>query len=127
MRFSRQPSVIQTMTDLKQLESVEYFNCFGSTITNDARCTCEIESGVSRAKIAINKKKALFTRKLDLNLRNKPVNRYIWSATLYGVENWKFLKLDKKYLVSFKTWCCRRMEKNRWTDRMRHEEVLHSV
>ena len=57
MGVSRQPSVVQTMTDLKHLESVECCNCFGSTLTNDARCTCEMRSGVSRAKIATNKKK----------------------------------------------------------------------
>jgi hypothetical protein len=96
MTVSRQPSVVQIMTDLKQLESVEYFNSFGCTLTNDARCTCEMKSGVSRAKIAINKKNVLFTRKLDVNLRNIPVNCHIWSTTVYGVETWTFLKLDQK-------------------------------
>jgi hypothetical protein len=36
------------------------------------------------AKAAFNKKKAVFTRKFELNLRKKPVKCYIWSATLYG-------------------------------------------
>jgi hypothetical protein len=31
-------------------------------------------------------KKALFTRKLDLNFRNKLVKCYIWSTALCGVE-----------------------------------------
>ena len=38
-------------------------------------------------KAAFNKKKTLFTSKLDLNLRKKLVNCYIWSMALYGVEN----------------------------------------
>jgi hypothetical protein len=41
---------------------VKYFNCFFSTLKNDARFTCEKKSGISRAKIAINKKKAFFFR-----------------------------------------------------------------
>jgi len=57
------PSLIQTMTDQKQPENVEYFNCLGSMITNAARCTCEIESRIAMAKVAFNKKKTLFTKK----------------------------------------------------------------
>jgi hypothetical protein len=51
------------MTDQKQPENVEYFNCLGSMITNAARCTCEIESRIAMAKVAFNKKKTLFTKK----------------------------------------------------------------
>jgi hypothetical protein len=39
-----------------QLGNVEFFNCLGSTITNDARCTCEIKSRISMAKANFNKK-----------------------------------------------------------------------
>jgi hypothetical protein len=63
MRISRQPCPIK-MTDQKQLEYVEYFNYFGSMITNDARCTREIKSRIAMAKAAFNKKKTLFTNKL---------------------------------------------------------------
>jgi hypothetical protein len=38
--------------DQKQLENVVYFNYFGSTITNDARYTCEIKSRIAMAKAA---------------------------------------------------------------------------
>ena len=40
------------------------------------------------AKAAFDKKMALFTSNLDLNLRNKLVKWYIWSLTLHGAENW---------------------------------------
>jgi hypothetical protein len=38
-------------------------------IPNDARCTREIKSMIAVAKVAFNRKKTLFTSKLDLNLR----------------------------------------------------------
>jgi hypothetical protein len=79
------------------------------------------------AKTAFNKKKNLFTSKLELNLRNKLVKGYIWSIALYGAETWTLRKVDQKYLESFEMWCRRRMEKISWTDRVRNEEVLHSV
>jgi hypothetical protein len=34
-----------------------------------------------------------------------------------------FGKIDQKYLGSFEMWCCRRMKKISWTDRVRNEEV----
>jgi hypothetical protein len=78
------------------------------------------------AKTAFNKKKNIFTSKLELNLRKKLVKCYIWSIALYGAETWTVRKVDQKYLESFEMWCWRRMEIN-WTDRVRNEEVLHRV
>jgi hypothetical protein len=46
------------------------------------------------AKAAFNKKKTLFTNKLDLNLRKKPVKCYIWSMALYGAETWTLRAAD---------------------------------
>ena len=76
------------------------------------------------AKAAFNKKKTLFTTKLDLNLRKKLVKCYIWSMALYGAETWTLQAADQKYLESFEMWCWRRMEKISWTDHVRNEEVL---
>jgi hypothetical protein len=42
MRISRQPFPVKIMIDKKQLENVESFTYFGSILTNDVRCTCEI-------------------------------------------------------------------------------------
>jgi hypothetical protein len=63
---------------------------------------------------------------MDLNLRKKLIKCYIWSIALYGAETWTLRKVDQKYLESFETWCWRRMEIS-WTDRVRNEEVLHTV
>jgi hypothetical protein len=52
-------------------------------ITDDARCTCEIKSRIAMVKPAFNKKKALFTCKVELSLRQKQVKYYIWSIALY--------------------------------------------
>jgi hypothetical protein len=77
------------------------------------------------AKDAFNKKRTLFTSKLDLNLRKKLVKCYIWSMALYGAGTWTLRAADQKYLESFEMW--RRMEKISWTDHMRNEEVLFRV
>jgi hypothetical protein len=94
---------------------VEYFNCLGSTITKDARCTCEIKSRTVLGKTAFNIKKTLCISKLDLNLRKKLVKCYIWSIALHGAETLTLQKVDQKYMESFEMSCWRRMEKISWT------------
>jgi len=78
-------------------------------------------------KAAFNKKRALLTGTLDLELRKKLVKCYIWSITLYGAETGTLRAVDQKQLESFEMWCWRRMEKISWTDRVRNEEVLLTV
>ena len=87
MRISRQPSPVTIKMDQKQLENVKCFKYLGSMLTDDGRCTCEIKSRIAVAKAAFNKKKNLFTSKLNLNLR-KLVKCYVWSMALYGAETW---------------------------------------
>ena len=73
MRISRQPSPVTITIDQKQLENVKCFKYLGSVLTANGRCTCEIKSRIAMAKAAFNKKKNLFTSKLDLHLRKKLV------------------------------------------------------
>jgi hypothetical protein len=50
MGISRQQSPVQIMMAEKHPENVEYFNCFGSMITNYARCSREIKSMIIMEK-----------------------------------------------------------------------------
>ena len=51
---------------------------------------------IAMAKVTFNKKKTLFTSKLDLDLRKKLVKCYIWSMALYGAETWTLRAADRK-------------------------------
>jgi hypothetical protein len=51
-------------------------------ITDDARRIREIKCRIAIAKAAFNNRKALFTSKMDLNLRKTLVNCYILSMVL---------------------------------------------
>ena len=62
----------------------------------------EIKSTIAMSKAAFNKKKTLFTSKMDSNLGKKLVRSYIWSVALYGAETWTFQKVDQKYLKVLK-------------------------
>jgi hypothetical protein len=56
---------------------------------------------IALAEAAFNKKKALFTSTLDLELRKKLVKCYIWSIVLHGAETWTLRAVDLKHLESF--------------------------
>ena len=84
------------ITDCDRSVTVEYFNSLGSVTTNHARCTRYIKSSIAMAKAASNRKKTLFSSRLDLNLREKLVKCYTWSRALYGAETGTFRKADQK-------------------------------
>lgn len=73
----------------------------GILLTNDARSTCEIKSRISMARAAFKKRKALFTSKLDLNLRKKLENYYICNIALHGAKTQTLLEVDQKCLKKF--------------------------
>jgi hypothetical protein len=43
-------------------------------LTNDGRCTCEFKSRIAMVIAAFNKKRALFTSKMNLEMRKKLAN-----------------------------------------------------
>ena len=95
MRISKQTFPVKIMIDEKQLENVETFKYLGSMLTNDGRFTCESKSNIATSKDAFNKKRALFTSTLDLELRKKLVKCYIRSIALYGAETGALRAVDQ--------------------------------
>ena len=63
-------------------------------LADDGKCTCEIKSRIAMTKAAFNKKKNLFTSKLDLNVRMKLVKCYVWSMAMYSAETWTLQTTD---------------------------------
>jgi hypothetical protein len=51
-----------------------------------------------------------------MNLRSVKISERIAMVMKLGTIR----KADQKYLKSFEMWCCRRMEKLTWTDRVRN-------
>jgi hypothetical protein len=121
MRISRKPSPITDHDRSEITKQCEIFQLFGQ----HDNTWCNIYTWNCHGKSSIQDED-FFTSKLDLNLRKKLVNSYIWSIALYDAETWTLRKVDQKYLEISEMWCWRRIKISR-TDRVRNVDVLHIV
>jgi hypothetical protein len=48
-------------------------------------------------------------------------------VALYGAESWIILKVDRRKIKAFKTWCWRRVLKIPWTDQVTNEELYKRI
>jgi hypothetical protein len=58
---------------------------------------------IANTKAACNKNRAIFTTKLNLNSRKKPIKCCIWIIASYSAENLTLRKVNDKYLDTAKT------------------------
>jgi hypothetical protein len=69
MRISKQPTPLHIKTYENRLGMWKSSINLGSMITNDARCALEIKFRIAMAKAELNRKKTLFSSKLNLEIR----------------------------------------------------------
>jgi hypothetical protein len=80
------------------------------------------------AKAALNKKKNISTRNLDVKFREEIAEmQHLEHSCFCGAATGTVRKVDQKYLGSFETWCRRRMERMITTYFLKMEEMLHEV
>ena len=88
------------MIDQKQVENVGHFNCLGSVITDDVRCTRDIKS-----RIATSKEEDSFHQQIGLEFKKRLFKCYIWWRARYGAESWTLRNAYQKYMENFDRWC----------------------
>ena len=93
MRISRQPSSIQIIIDRKTAVECGIFKLSGQLYTWNIQD--------SHGKSRIQEEEALFTSKLDLNLRMKLVNCYTWSTAVWC---WKLDTSERRSEIPWKFW-----------------------
>ena len=52
---------------------------------------------------------------------------FVWSVVLYGAETWTLRRDEQKQLEAFEMWVWRRMERVKWTDKIKNAVVLERV
>jgi hypothetical protein len=109
-------------TLLKQVNSFCYL---GKHFYSDNDQTAEIKRRIGQAKRKFtDMKRILCTTRINLRLRLRVLQCYVWSVMLYGCETWTLKKEARDRLMAAEMWFYRSMLKTRWTDRVSNNEVL---
>ncbi|KAJ4438933.1 hypothetical protein ANN_14887 [Periplaneta americana] len=82
----------------------------------------------SYVRAAMNlRKKGHLLRNAGKKLRKRRVKCFVWSVAFYGAEVWILRRSEEKRIKAFEIWICRRMERVKWTDKIRNGAVLERV
>lgn len=106
------------------LERVEQYKYLGTWITDDGRCISEIKRRIAIAKDDFWKCKEFLRANLNIALKKKLLQTYIFSIVGYGAEDWTYNKDIEGKIRAFELWCYRRILKISWTEKMTNEKVL---
>ena len=71
------------------------------------------------AKETFNRKRSIFCGPLEKELRKRLVKCFAWSVVLYGAETWTLRRNEQKQLEAFEMWVWRRLERVKWTDKVK--------
>ena len=111
--------------DGNAVKQVEKFQYLGSLVTEDGMCEQEIKKRIILAKAAFGNIRKLCTNvSMDMKIRMRMIQCFVWSTLLYGCEAWTLKKSMIKKVEAFEMWCIRRMLRIPWTARITNEEVL---
>ena len=109
----------------EKLEEVTCYQYLGSLVTSDGRCNTEIKSRIGKAKTQFGKLKTLLCNtKINMNVRKRMLQCYVWPVLLYGAEAWTLKEDMKRRLRAFEMWCYRRMMKISWISKISNNRVL---
>ncbi|KAJ4436026.1 hypothetical protein ANN_18652 [Periplaneta americana] len=97
------------------------------TVTPQHELLPRITRRIVMPKEAFNRKRSIFCGPLKKELRKRLVKCFVWIVALYGAETWTLRRIEEKRLEAFEMWIWRRMERVKWTDRIRNEAVLERV
>ena len=75
-------------------------------------------------KKLLTEKEAFSSGPWKKDLRNRLVKCFVWSAVIHGSETWTLRRNDQKQLEAFEIWAWRRMERVKWTDKIKNAVVL---
>ena len=78
-------------------------------------------------KNSFNRRKTLFTSKMDIGLKKRLIKCFVWSVVLYAAETWTLRKQNIKRLEAFEMWLWRRMLRIKWMDKISNKEILKNI
>lgn len=111
----------------EKVEQVDEFKYLGSWIDSECKSSKDIKRRIGIAKEAFKRMQRILCGPLALDIRKRMAKCFIWSVFLYGAETWTMRSLDIKRIEAFEMWVWRRLERVKWTEKMKNEDVLKKV
>jgi hypothetical protein len=119
--FQTKCNIIIDNVPLQQVEGYKYL---GSYITDDGRNEKEIRMRTGTAEEAFWKMKELMRRDLNIEVKKKLIQCYIFPLLTYGCETWTMNRKIMKKITAFELWCYRRILRISWMDKITNNVVL---
>ena len=97
--------------------AITFFKNYGEkNISCNLKSYQELKQRLAMAKEAFNRKRSIFCRSLQKELRKRLMKCFVWNVALYGAKTWALRRNEQKRLEAFEMWIWRRMERIKWTD-----------
>jgi len=110
------------------LEIVDRFTYLGSSISNDASVSDEINARITKARLAFSNLRHLWRQKgVSLELKARVYNTTVRPVLLYGCETWLLRAEDLRRLEVFDHRCLRSIAGIGWHNRISNTQVRKRV
>jgi len=127
--MSTEDNTCMVYVDGKVLEQVDNFCYLGSLITNDAECSKEMKSRLSKGQyVSVGLKRiwqshdsAVTTKWVGL------LKALVWPAAVYGCESWTLRAGDEKRIQAFEMRGLRQILRVSWTAKHTNDWVLEKA
>ena len=119
MVIGRKPENIELRIKDESVEQLNRYKYLGCNISINLNCCQEVRQRIAMAREDFNRKRSIFCGPLVKELRKRLVKCFAWSVVLYGAESWTLRQNEQKRLEAFEMWIWRRMERVKWTDKIK--------
>ena len=127
MVIGRKPKKLDMRIKDESFEQVESFKYLGCNISSNMNCCEEVKQRKAMGNEAFNRKRSTFCGPLEKELRKILVKCFMRSVVLYGAKTWTLRRNEQKQLEAFEMWEWRRMERVKWTNKIKNSVVLERV
>ena len=109
-------------------ETVTDFIFWGSKITADGDCSCEIKRCLLFGmKVVTNLDSILKSRDITLPTNVHLLKAVVFPVIVYGCESWTVKKAEHQRIDAFELWCWRRLLRVPWIARRSNQSILKEI
>ena len=110
------------------VETVADFIFWGSKITADGDCSCEIKRRLLLGRKVMTNIDSIFkSRDITLPTKTRVVKAMVFPVVMYGCESWTIKKVEHERIDAFELLCWRRLLRISWTARRSNQSILKEI